>query len=81
MRVDLADSPHRPWFLRVALGGIRRYVGSVPGPMLFMSYRPSLLTRPMASYIQRPMRKSQHWSRGEAELMSAFVSNLNRCSF
>lgn len=81
MRIDLENSPYRPWFLRAGLGAIRRYVGAVPGPMLFMSYRSSLLTRQMARYIQRPMRKSKHWSRGEAELMSAFVSNLNRCSF
>lgn len=81
MRIDLEHGQRRPWTLRVVLWVVRRLVGIVPGPMLVMSYRPELMSRALRRYVLRAMRASRAWSKGEAELMASFVSDLNRCHF
>lgn len=81
MRIDLEHGKRRPWPLRAALWVVRRLVGIVPGPLLAMSYRPDIMSPAMRRYMLRAMRASRAWSKGEAELLAAFVSNLNRCHF
>lgn len=82
MRIDLEHSQRRPWFLRIAMGVVRRLAGGiVPGPMLLMSHRPDFMSPALRGYVLRAMRASPAWTKGQAELMAAFVSNLNRCHF
>ncbi len=80
MRIDL-EGGRRPVPMRAMLWLVRRVVGIVPGPMLVMSRRPDLMKGPFRRYVMRAMSADGEWSRGETELMAAFVSDLNRCHF
>lgn len=59
----------------------RRYLDPIPGPILTMSYRPRFFGAPMSVALQQAMRKAEHWSDSETELMCAFVSRHNRCRY
>lgn len=80
MRIDL-EGGRRPWPMRAMLWLVRSTVGMVPGPMLVMSRRPDLMTGSLRRYVMRAAAGNDQWSRGETELMAAFVSDLNRCHF
>jgi len=77
----LHSSDHRNSLLQLVLNGIRLYVGAVPGPLTFISWRISLIHRKMPTYMNRGMSGMGAWSRGEAELFATFVSKLNQCHF
>ena len=81
MRIDLMSGGRRPWFFRVALFVVRRAIGFTPGPPLVISYRPDLLRPALRSYLLRSNSHASAWSKGESELLAAFVSNLNACHF
>lgn len=81
MRIDLEHGRRRPWPLRLALWVVRRKTGMVPGPTLALTYRLDLFSRRLRGYILRGMRGDSAWSKGEAELLAAFVSKLNTCHF
>ncbi len=81
MRINLASNRHRKWQHRVALAAVKQYVGLIPGPMLAMTYRPSLVSENVRAYMLRSSSHQSAWSRGESELMASFVSNLNTCHF
>lgn len=46
-----------------------------------MSYRRDLFGRWMAACFQEAMERTRHWTRGEAELFAAYVSDQNRCRY
>lgn len=81
MRIDLEHGTRRPLPLRLGLWLIRRIVGLVPGPVLALTYQPQLMHPSLRRYIVRGVGAGSTWSRGEAELFSAFISDLNRCHF
>lgn len=81
MRLDLMSGGRRPWPLQIALRLITRHIGIVPGPIATISYRPELFGASLASYLLRGVSASGPWSKGEAELFAAFVSDLNTCHF
>lgn len=67
--------------MKLALRLTRWRLGMVPGPTLVMTYRPELFPGPLRAYVLRGMAGTGAWSRSEAELMAAYVSNLNACHF
>ena len=68
--------------VRLLLKGVKRKVGVIPGPMLAMTYRPKMVPRAFPKdYLMRGMSGQGAWSKSEAELFAAFVSNLNTCHF
>lgn len=81
MRLDLFEGGRRPWFLKLPLALVSRYVGLPPGPPIAISYRPDLFDRAVLNYVFRSSSGLDGWDRGHAELFSAFVSQLNRCRF
>ena len=81
MRVDLFQGGKRPLPMRLGLALFKLRAGVYPGPPVAITYRPDLLTKDLARYIQRGMHGSGGWSKGEAELFAAFVSKLNSCQF
>lgn len=81
MRVDLTRSKHRPWYMRMGLALARRRLGTYPGPPLTISYRPQFFHRELVGYIMRAMHGSGGWTKGDAEMFAAFVSDLNSCHF
>jgi hypothetical protein len=44
-------------------------------------YRSDIFGNPFCSFAEGAMRGTPHWSRGEKELLVAFVSSLNHCVF
>ena len=58
---------------------IRRMMGYVPGPILMLSYRKRFFGRPYSRLIHQVLRKAEHWSLAELELMAAFISDRNSC--
>lgn len=81
MRIDLEHGGRRPWYLNLGLGVMKLVIGIKPGPVLALSYRGDLLDARLRSYILRGVSSAGPWSKGEAELFAAFISNLNTCHF
>jgi len=81
MRVDLTQSKHRPWYMRMGLALAKRRLGSYPAPPLTITYRPSFFHKSLAGYIMRAMHGSGGWTKGDAEMFAAFVSDLNSCAY
>lgn len=80
MRLTLFEHGHTA-VQKVLFAILRRMIGSVPGPVAVMSYRPSLFGRAFTNLTQHAMRRANHWTPGELEAMAAFVSKKNQCSF
>ena len=81
MRVDLSRSKNRPWYMRLGLAIAKRRLGIYPAPPLTLSYRPAFFHRSFAGYILRANHGSGGWTKGEAEMFAAFVSDLNSCRY
>lgn len=81
MRIDLEHGGRRPWFIKLALALAARVIGTTPPPPLAMTYRPDLLRPGLRRYILRGVSAHGSWTKGEAELFAAFVSDLNTCHF
>jgi hypothetical protein len=81
MRVDLTRSRRRPLLQGGGLRLLGLFIGLVPGPLLALSYAPAFYPSRLGDYLMRAMRGTGPWSRGEAELIATFVSNLNTCHF
>lgn len=60
---------------------VRRVVGTIPGPIVTMSYDPELFGREFARALEDAMRRMKHWSVGEVELFAALVSKENSCAY
>lgn len=58
---------------------IKKMMGYIPGPILLLSYRKKFFGKPFSQLIQEVMRKADHWTLAELELMGAFVSSCNAC--
>jgi len=81
MRIDLVNGGRRPWYMALAMRLAKLRIGIYPGPPLAMTYRTNFMTRPFLGYILRGMHGAGGWTKGEAEMFSAFVSDLNTCHF
>jgi hypothetical protein len=81
MRLDLMTGGSRPWWMRLLLRLARAMLGVVPGPIQVMTYRLELMPGKLRGYILRGMSGHGEWTRSEAELMAAYVSDLNSCHF
>ena len=81
MRLKILETGHRPLqkipltFIKLMNGG------SVPGPILTMSYHRDLFGKYYAACLQDAMRNASCWSLGEVELFAGFVSTLNSCPY
>ncbi|MCB9748661.1 MAG: hypothetical protein H6713_01510 [Myxococcales bacterium] len=82
MRIDLEGGGRRPWYLKLVMFVAKRALGFLPPPILAVTYRPALMRPELRRYVLRGVSsRGASWSKGEAELFAAFVSNLNTCHF
>jgi hypothetical protein len=81
MRLKNVESEHRlPQ--KLMLGAIRLMLRErAPDILRTVWYRPGFFGRNFGSYIQEVMRGPSEWTVGERELIAAFVSKKNACSF
>ena len=76
--VERGDTlPHKLLF------GVIRVVSGYRAPDVVrtLNYRRSFFGGPHSAHTQAVMRGPSEWSVGERELMAAYVSQLNECSF
>ncbi len=81
MRIDVEKGGRRGWLQKAGLYLIGKYIGIIPGPILFLAYDSAQIPRGMTRYMMRGVAKRGAFSKGERELFAAFVSNLNSCNF
>jgi hypothetical protein len=67
---------------RAILRGIRLICHQAPVDILKVSlYRPRHFGRPFCTLAHELMRGKSAWTRGEREILGAFVSTLNQCVY
>ena len=81
MRIDLEGGGKRPLIVRAGMALVKRYIGTIPGPMLFMTYRMDQIPRGMVRYMMRSVARRGAFSKSERELFATLVSDLNTCHF
>lgn len=74
MRLTILDEAN-DWQLRL----LRRALGAVPGLAAVRRYRPDFFGKHYEAVQHQALRRGEAWSRGELELMAAFVSSRNQC--
>jgi len=69
-------------FSRAVLHGFRLLSPDAPFDILkAFWYRGTIFGKPFCGFAEAIMRGTPSWSRGEKELLSAFVSSINRCVY
>lgn len=81
MRLDILNRGYS--FGTKALFAIIKAVSKYPLPdaAKLVFYRPDFYGSPAKKFTQKAMRGPSTWSVGDRELMAAYVSSLNQCSF
>ena len=81
MRLDILNNGYA--FTTKLLFSIIKAVSGYPLPdaARLVFYRPDFYGTPMKKFTHKAMRGPSSWSVGDRELMAAFVSSLNECSF
>ncbi len=81
MRLDILNNGYS--FAAKILFGIIRIVSRHPLPdaAKLVFYRPDFYGTPAKSFTQEAMRGNSAWSVGDRELMAAYVSKMNECTF
>lgn len=81
MRLDILNNGYT--FTAKLLFSIIKAVSGYPLPdaARLVFYRPDFYGTPMKKFTHKAMRGPSSWSVGDRELMAAFVSSLNECSF
>jgi uncharacterized peroxidase-related enzyme len=81
MRLDILNSGYK--FGKKVLFSIIKAISGYPLPdaAKLVFYRPDFYGTPAKQFTQRAMRGPSQWSVGDRELMAAFVSRVNECTF
>ncbi|MEM7126087.1 MAG: hypothetical protein AAF702_07155 [Chloroflexota bacterium] len=66
---------------RLQLSLMKRLIGHEIGPIAMQSYRPNFFGRAYNDCVAEALRKTEFWTKAEAELLGAFVSKQNQCSY
>lgn len=81
MRLSVLDRGHR-LRARLAIRVVPRVMGTALDDVALTSlYRPGLFGRPWLALVRQVMLGPSGWTRGERELLAAFVSYRNRCRY
>lgn len=81
MRLSQVESG-RGMLGRLVLRLLRWRIGQrVPDVLRVALYRRNFFGKHFGAYVQEALRGPSSWSLGELELMAAYVSRQNRCSF
>ena len=81
MRLKILNSGYRfgAKVLFAVIRAISRY--PLPDAAKLVFYRPDFYGSPMKEFTHQAMRGHSAWSVGDRELMAAFVSKMNECTF
>ena len=81
MRLEILNNGYR--FSTKVLFAIIQTISHYPLPdaAKLTFYRPGFYGGPMKELTHEAMRGSSEWSVGDRELMAAFISKINECSF
>jgi uncharacterized peroxidase-related enzyme len=81
MRLDILNNGYK-WGTKLLFGIIKMFSGyPLPDAARLVFYRPDFYGNPAKQFTQRAMRGPSSWSVGDRELMAAYISRLNQCSF
>ena len=81
MRLDILNNGYK-WGTKLLFGIIKMFSGyPLPDAARLVFYRPDFYGNPAKQFTQRVMRGPSAWSVGDRELMAAYISHLNQCSF
>ncbi len=81
VRIEIDRNANRGLVQRAILFFVRKYIGIVPGPMLFLSFDDTQIPKSLRSHITRSVSQNGLFSKCERELFATFVSRLNSCNF
>ena len=81
MRLDILNNGYTltTKFLFSIIKAVSGY--RLPDAARLVFYRPDFYGSRMKKFTHKAMRGSSSWSVGDRELMAAFISNLNECTF
>lgn len=81
MRLNILNNGYK--FGTKLLFSIIKFVSGYPLPdaAMLVFYRPDFYGNPAKQFTQRAMRGPSAWSVGDRELMAAYVSHINECTF
>jgi uncharacterized peroxidase-related enzyme len=81
MRLDILNKGYSAGtkVLFAIIKAVSRY--PLPDAAKIIFYRPDFYGTPAKRFTHRAMRGTSAWSVGDRELMAAYVSGLNQCSF
>jgi uncharacterized peroxidase-related enzyme len=81
MRLDILNNGYK-FGTKILFSMIKVFSGyPLPDAAKLIFYRPDFYGSPAKQFTQRVMRGPSGWSVGDRELMAAFVSRLNECTF
>ena len=81
MRLDILNNGYK-WGTKLLFGIIKMVSGyPLPDAARLVFYRPDFYGNPAKQFTHRAMRGPSAWSVGDRELMAAYISKLNECSF
>jgi uncharacterized peroxidase-related enzyme len=80
MRLQILKNGHN-FLQKVQFRLIKTMMGQLPGPIAVLSYRRAFFGKHYTRWLQNTMRKMEHWTLGEVELMGAYVSKNNECQY
>jgi uncharacterized peroxidase-related enzyme len=81
MRLEILNSGYK-FGTKMLFGIIKLFSGyPLPDAAKLIFYRPDFYGEPAKRFTQRAMRGPSLWSVGDRELMAAYISKLNECTF
>jgi uncharacterized peroxidase-related enzyme len=81
MRLEILNRRY-PLRTKLLFGVVRVASGfPLPDAAKVVMYRPDFYGKPMGAFTQLTMRGPSRWSVADRELMAAYVSRVNQCSF
>ncbi|HEY9003622.1 MAG TPA: carboxymuconolactone decarboxylase family protein [Mucilaginibacter sp.] len=81
MRLEILNTGYK-FGTKLLFGVIKLFSGyPLPDAAKLVFYRPDFYGNPAKQFTQRAMRGPSSWSVGDRELMAAYVSRINECSF
>jgi len=81
MRLEILNNGYK-FGTKLLFGIIKLFSGyPLPDAARLIFYRSDFYGNPAKQFTQRAMRGQSPWSVGDRELMAAYISRLNECSF
>jgi uncharacterized peroxidase-related enzyme len=81
MRLEILNSGYK-WGTKLLFSIIKTFSGyPLPDAARLIFYRPDFYGTPAKQFTQMAMRGPSTWSVGDRELMAAYVSRINECTF